>query len=108
MLRGPLTQEIVNLFAATHSKRAGHAMDVATARRPTPLECKRLQGFPDGWTGVDRRGKPAPDTQRRKAPGDSMTAPVIARIGRRIECAPPSLAELFTALYSSLQLSASS
>ena len=51
----------------------------------TPVECERLQGFPDGWTDVEYRGKPAPDTQRYKALGNSMAVPVIAWIGRRIE-----------------------
>lgn len=62
-------------------------MDGAEVRRLTPLECERLQGFPDGWTDVEHRGKPAPDTQRYKALGNSMTVPVIAWIGRRIEAA---------------------
>ena len=54
-------------------------------RRLTPLECERLQGFPDGWTAVEHRGKPASDSQRYKALGNSMAVPVIAWIGRRIE-----------------------
>lgn len=54
-------------------------------RRLTPLECERLQGFPDGWTAVEHRGKPASDTQRYKALGNSMAVPVIVWIGRRIE-----------------------
>lgn len=54
-------------------------------RRLTPLECERLQGFPDGWTDIQYRGKPAPDTARYKALGNSMAVPVIEWIGKRIE-----------------------
>ncbi len=40
-------------------------------RRLTPRECERLQGFPDGWTDVPHRGKPAADSPRYKALGNS-------------------------------------
>ena len=54
-------------------------------RKHTPLECERLQGFPDGWTDVPFRGKPAPDTRRYKALGNSMAVPVMRWIGERIQ-----------------------
>lgn len=54
-------------------------------RRLTPLECERLQGFPDGWTAIDFRGKPASDARRYRALGNSMAVPVIRWIGERIE-----------------------
>jgi DNA (cytosine-5)-methyltransferase 1 len=54
-------------------------------RRLTPLECERLQGFPDGWTDVPNRGKPAPDGPRYKAIGNSMAVPVMRWIGNRIQ-----------------------
>jgi DNA (cytosine-5)-methyltransferase 1 len=53
-------------------------------RRITPVEAERLQGFPDGWTDIEYRGKPAPDTARYRALGNSMTVPVMAWIARRI------------------------
>jgi DNA (cytosine-5)-methyltransferase 1 len=54
-------------------------------RRLTPVECERLQGFPDGYTNIPWRGKPeAPDGPRYKALGNSMAAPVMRWIGRRI------------------------
>jgi len=56
-----------------------------TVRRLMPVECERLQGFPDGWTDVTYKGKPAPDTRRYKAIGNSMAVPVMRWIGRRIE-----------------------
>src|SRR3546814_769262 len=46
---------------------------VASAvRRLTPRECERLQGFPDDWTAIQYRGKPAADGPRYKALGNSM------------------------------------
>lgn len=55
-------------------------------RRLTPMECERLQGFPDGWTDVPYRGKEhAPDTPRYKACGNSMAVPVMRWIGERIQ-----------------------
>ena len=55
-------------------------------RRLTPLECERLQGFPDGFTDIPYKGKEhAPDTPRYKALGNSMAVNVMRWIGRRIE-----------------------
>ena len=62
----------------------------AVVRRLTPRECERLMGFPDDWTKVPYRGKPAeecPDTPRYKAIGNSMAVPVMRWIGRRIDAA---------------------
>ncbi|TFH85242.1 DNA cytosine methyltransferase [Billgrantia azerbaijanica] len=53
-------------------------------RRLTPLECERLQGFPDNWTSVPYRGKPAADSPRYKAIGNSMAVPVMVWLGERI------------------------
>lgn len=66
-------------------KQSSHVLENLGVRRLTPTECERLQGFPDGWTDIEYRGKPAPDTQRYKALGNSMAVPVIQWIGRRIE-----------------------
>jgi DNA (cytosine-5)-methyltransferase 1 len=54
-------------------------------RRLTPMECERLQGFPDGYTAIGYRGKPAADGPRYKALGNSMAVPCMAWIGRRIK-----------------------
>lgn len=53
-------------------------------RRITPVECERLQGFPDDYTDIQSRGKPTPDGPRYKALGNSMAVPVMAWIGERI------------------------
>jgi DNA (cytosine-5)-methyltransferase 1 len=57
-------------------------------RRLTPVECERLQGFPDGYTEISWRKKPAsecPDGPRYKALGNSWAVPVVRWIGKRIE-----------------------
>lgn len=47
--------------------------------------CERLQGFPDDYTAIEYRGKPAADSPRYKAIGNSMAVPVMRWIGERIE-----------------------
>ena len=54
-------------------------------RRLTPIECERLQGFPDGFTQAPHRNKPAADGPRYKALGNSMAVNVMAYIGERIQ-----------------------
>ena len=59
-----------------------------SVRRLTPTECERLQGFPDGFTQIPYRNKPAdkcPDGPRYKALGNSMAVPVMRWIGERIQ-----------------------
>ena len=53
-------------------------------RRLMPVECERLQGFPDNHTLIPYRGKPAADSHRYKAIGNSMAVPVMKWIGKRI------------------------
>lgn len=54
-------------------------------RRLTPRECERLQGYPDDYTLVQFRGKPAADGPRYKALGNSMAVPELRWILNRIE-----------------------
>lgn len=58
---------------------------VREAVRLLEIERERLQGFPDGWTDITYRGKPAADGPRYKAIGNSMAVPVMRWIGERIE-----------------------
>lgn len=71
-----------------HPLAAGaHAPAVAGmgVRRLTPTEAERLQGFPDGWTAITMPGgKPASDSARYRALGNSWAVPVVRWIGRRI------------------------
>ena len=59
-------------------------------RRLTPRECERLQGFPDDYTLVPVRGKPAADGPRYRALGNSMAVNCMRWIGERIDAAMAS------------------
>ena len=50
-------------------------------RKLTPVECERLQGFPDNYTNIKEN---CPDGHRYKAMGNSMAVPVMRWIGERI------------------------
>ncbi len=60
-------------------------------RRLTPVECERLQGFPDDWTLVEHRGKPMADGPRYKMCGNSMAVVVMNWLGYRIDLVEASL-----------------
>lgn len=75
-------------------------------RRLTPLECERLQGFPDGWTDIgawtDTKGqvhKESSDSARYRALGNSIAIPPWTYVLRRLSiftgCAHPTMASLF-------------
>lgn len=53
-------------------------------RRLTPNECEKCQGMPPGHTLVEFKGKPAADSHRYRAVGNSMAVPCMAWIGRRL------------------------
>ena len=67
---------------AEHAVTVQQSMQV---RRLTPVECERLQGFPDDYTDIKPKGKPTPDGLRYKALGNSMAVPVMVWIGKRIQ-----------------------
>lgn len=52
-------------------------------RRLTPVECERLQGFPDGWTQIGTDEKPTADSHRYKQLGNAVTVNVAEWIARR-------------------------
>ncbi len=61
-------------------------MQAMAVRRLTPVECERLQGFPDNYTNIPwRKAAESPDGPRYKALGNSWAVPVVAWIGQRIQ-----------------------
>ena len=90
---GGATAELGDDLAGTLRASAGggdkaHALISSAVRRLTPVECERLQGFPDDYTLIPWRNKPAaecPDGPRYKAIGNSKAVPVVRWIGRRIK-----------------------
>ena len=80
-----MLSEEVSLTLATNNDQTLFQGD--GVRRLTPTECERLQGFPDGWTQIPYKGKPAedcPDGPRYKALGNSMCVNVMRWIGQQI------------------------
>jgi DNA (cytosine-5)-methyltransferase 1 len=59
-----------------------HLFNNMAVRKLTPVECERLQGFPDGYTNIKEN---CPDGHRYKAMGNSMAVPVMRWIGERIK-----------------------
>lgn len=77
--RSPQSAEVTQQVAAVHQA-------TMVVRRLTPVECERLQGFPDDYTNIPWRGKPeSPDGPRYKALGNSMAVNCMRWIGRRID-----------------------
>jgi len=75
------TQDVKSGGGAGSSRWVGH---MAGVRRLTPVECERLQGFPDGYTDVPWRKGRMPDSARYKMLGNSFAVPCMAWIGKRI------------------------
>ena len=91
---GPL--EVAPTVAAKFGTGGGNVplVGAMAVRRLTPTECLRLQGFPDGWSQIPWKGKPAsecPDGPQYKAAGNSMAVPVMRWIGERIAAVDATL-----------------
>jgi len=72
--------------SASDINHTGGTITNSRVRRLTPVECERLQGFPDDFSNIPYRGKSeSPDGPRYKALGNSMAVPVMAWIGKRIQ-----------------------
>lgn len=93
LAEGVDTYNGVTTGSVTHTLRDGHSegtpavVDTAV-RRLTPMECERLQGFPDGWTqyrvdpkkGVIEQA----DSPRYKQMGNAVAVPVVEWIVNRL------------------------
>lgn len=83
--------EIAHTLGRNHGQENAISNGVQV-RRLMPVECERLQGFPDNHTLISWRGKEAtecPDGHRYRAIGNSMAVPVMRWIGERIVSALP-------------------
>lgn len=69
--------------AGGQGAKTGLYTEGSRIRRLTPVECERLQGFPDGWTEYGDEGKIS-DTQRYKCLGNAVTTNVITAIGEAL------------------------
>ena len=76
-----------------HGRSTFNGMDTVVADKPpsgmgvrrlTPLECERLQGFPDGWTDLQVDGKPIADSHRYRMLGNAVATVCAQWIGHRL------------------------
>jgi len=73
-----------------------YTLDKTKIRRLTPIECERLQGFPDQWTSkgnLDGKVVDISDTQRYKQCGNAVSVPIVQLVAERIKENEPSLNE---------------
>jgi DNA (cytosine-5)-methyltransferase 1 len=87
VIDGDVTATLTEACGGTNTS-GPKLMSNMAVRRLTPIECERLQGFPDNHTMIPWRKKPAedcPDGPRYKAMGNSMAVPVMNWIGKRIQ-----------------------
>jgi len=66
------------------AKTGLYKIDNLKIRRLTPVECERLQGFPDNWTKYGYDGKEISDTQRYKQLGNAVTTTVVTAIIKKL------------------------
>lgn len=77
----PVANALRSGGAGNMSDHAGYVV-MDAVRRLTPVECERLQGFPDGWTATSW-GKPQSDSARYRELGNSVAVPVFGWVARR-------------------------
>ena len=70
--------------AASDVDHTGALWQGAVVRRLTPMECERLQGFPDGWTKFDAQGNEVTDGHRYKQMGNAVAVPVVSWLVNRL------------------------
>jgi len=82
----PKREDLANCLTTGKENIEKWVFDVPRIRRLTPVECERLQGFPDNFTaeGVDEKGNVVQisDCQRYKTLGNAVTVNVITEIGK--------------------------
>ena len=77
--------ETANIRSASGGSSRSYVAQQWAVRRLTPLECERLQGFPDGYTAATLGGKTQADGVRYKQLGNSMAVNCMRWIGERID-----------------------
>ena len=70
--------EVKNALRANASKSSHAVVEQSVVRRLTPIECERLQGFPDNWTEGQA------DSNRYKQMGNAVAVPVVSWIVNRM------------------------
>jgi site-specific DNA-cytosine methylase len=79
----PIVAQTLKESTRYPSHEATTPIEGTNVRRLTPLECERLQGYPDNWTATSN-GKPQADAPRYRQLGNSIAVPVFEWVARRI------------------------
>ena len=74
--------DLAGALSGHGTHQTNYIAETPVVRRLTPMECERLQGFPDGWTQIGT-DKPTADTHRYKQLGNAVTVNVAEWIARR-------------------------
>jgi DNA (cytosine-5)-methyltransferase 1 len=82
-LNAQASEHVTPTLRAGHGVGGGSISSAAAVRRLTPVECERLQGYPDGWTATSN-GRPQADSARYRQLGNSIAVPVFAWVMDRI------------------------
>jgi DNA (cytosine-5)-methyltransferase 1 len=83
-------ENVAQAVRAAHGQ-PGLIGTTTVVRRLSPLECERLQGFPDNWTRWDADGAEQSDSARYRRLGNAVAVPVVEWIARRIVVADAAL-----------------
>jgi DNA (cytosine-5)-methyltransferase 1 len=81
---GTLTAKRGNGFRSDGTPTHGLAIEGDRLRTMTPIEWERLMGFPDGFTAINYRGKPATDSPRYHALGNSIAVPIVSWLCQQV------------------------
>src|SRR5262249_30287677 len=72
-------------YEGSHNFRSHNLQPAGSGvRRLTPLECERLQGFPDGWTATTPGGVPIADAHRYRMLGNAVATVVAQWLAHRL------------------------
>jgi DNA (cytosine-5)-methyltransferase 1 len=81
----PECDEVASMRAASGGSSRSYIESQMAVRRLMPIECERLQGFPDDYTLIKHKNRWASDSARYRSLGNSMAVPVMRWIGERME-----------------------
>jgi DNA (cytosine-5)-methyltransferase 1 len=80
----PKDSDVIGTITSQAIAKDSLLFDHMKIRRLTPIECERLQGFPDNWTALGIGDEPISDSQRYKQCGNAISVPVVEAVFTRI------------------------
>jgi DNA-cytosine methyltransferase len=80
----PKDSDVIGTITSQAIAKDSLLFESSRIRRLTPLECERLQGFPDNWTALGIGEEPISDTQRYKMCGNAVTVNTVQAVMERL------------------------